>query len=311
MVIIHVIVAFENVDDVKRLLEQIELQEDIYSTIVCVDNSTINFLAFQKLFKQFASKYKANVYYLKNSTNEGSAKGFAIGMQKAYELGADWIWLHDQDGFPHRECLSSLINSFDKEKILAPCVIGEDNQRIKVFSAQVDRLDSWIPVEISGTKTKVDICGTAGLIINKEVINKIGVYDYEHYFVGMEDFDYCLRAKHYGFKLKIIKGANYFHPNKWIVKKWKLKRRINYFGEWSKNENRIMGGHIYFNMIHSKNLFIPSLLYSLFKLSLKFTSENEINVKETFSLYLSGLKNRYKSNKKITIEISHLKWTVY
>ncbi len=311
MILINVIVAFENISDIKKLLEYILLQERNCSPIVCIDNSITNFQVIQQLCQQFAIKNKAKVYYLRNFKNEGSAKGFALGMQKAYELGAEWIWLHDQDGYPQKECLSSLIHLIDKENILAPSVIGEDSERIKVFSGRVDENDNWVPIEISGNKTEADIAGTAGLFINKEVINKIGVYDYSHYFVGMEDFDYCMRAKKSGFKLKIINNAYYFHPNKWNVKQWKIKGRIKYFGEFSENETRIYGGHIYYKIIHSNDLFFLSFFYSLCKIALKYVSGRDINLKKTFSIYFSGLYYRYTRNKKITINISNLNWTSY
>lgn len=311
MIRINVIVAFENLSDIEKLLECILLQEKNCSPIVCVDNSINNFQAIQHLCQYFASINKVKVYYLKNSTNEGSAKGFAQGMQKAYELGADWIWVHDQDGYPREGCLSSLMNSINKEKLLAPCVVGEDGHRIRTFSARVDKKDRWIPVEVSSNKTEADIAGTAGLFINKEIINKIGVYDFNHYFVGMEDFDYCMRAKRSGFKLKIVKEAQYFHPNKWHIEQWEINRKLKYFGECSKNETRIKGGDIYYSIIYSNHLFIPSLLYSLGKMSLKYILKKDVHFKKSLFSYLSGLNDRYKNNKKITVDISTLNWIVY
>ncbi|MBN6743142.1 glycosyltransferase, partial [Acidithiobacillus sp. MC6.1] len=40
--------------------------------------------------------------------NTGSAKGFATGMQRAFDLGADYIWLLDDDNCPQLDALSVL-----------------------------------------------------------------------------------------------------------------------------------------------------------------------------------------------------------
>ena len=135
MNIIHVIVAFENELEIKRLLKAISKQGKEYHTIVCVDNSIINSQKILEICNSFLINYKFKFHYLKNNSNTGSSSGFALGMQKAYNIGAEWIWLHDQDGYPKEDCLSELIKSPSKDGILAPCVVGENNKRLKINSS--------------------------------------------------------------------------------------------------------------------------------------------------------------------------------
>lgn len=311
MKIINIVVAFENIKELTTLFENILLQEIINSSIVCIDNSEINFHAIQELCYTFSKENNFKIFYYKSKTNEGSAKGFALGMQKAYELGADWIWLHDQDGYPKKGCLSSLLDSTDQENILAPCVIKENNKRLKIFSARIDKKDNWLPINVLNSKTDADIAASAGLFISRKVIDTIGVYDFNNYFVGMEDFDYCMRAKHFGFKLKIIKEALYFHPDKWKVKKWEMTRKLKYFGEYSRKENRVRGGHIVYHITHSKYLFVVSFLYSIFRVIYRYIKGYDIHLKNSLICYLPGLINKFKKNKKMVLDISELSWIVY
>ena len=44
--------------------------------------------------------------------NTGSARGFAAGMQRALDLGAEYLWLLDDDNRPTPGCLSALLHAY-------------------------------------------------------------------------------------------------------------------------------------------------------------------------------------------------------
>ena len=241
-----------------------------------------------------------------NNFNHGSSMGFALGMQKAYDLGAEWIWLHDQDGYPKEECLSKLLESNFQEGILVPCVVGENNKRLKIFTAKIDKRDNLRPIKLFQTGTEIDIAATAGLFINRKVIDEIGVYNSEHFFVGLEDFDYCLRARNNGFKIKVVEDAIYFHPDKWDRKDWDLKNAFKYFGE--NNNTRVQNGAIYFNCFHTKHQFFLSFIYSILIATKRFIGGAKINYVKTIKAYLIGILSRFKKQKKCVIELSDHTW---
>ena len=58
----------------------------------------------------------------------------------------------------------------------------------------------------------VSIAGTAGLLIHREVIDRIGVYN-PRFFVGYEDYDYCLRAGNAGYTVTVVDEAIVHHPD--------------------------------------------------------------------------------------------------
>lgn len=53
--------------------------------------------------------------YFNTGANLGGAGGFNFGMKKAVELGADYIWIMDDDCIVHKDSLESLLN-FAKEQ---------------------------------------------------------------------------------------------------------------------------------------------------------------------------------------------------
>ena len=97
-------------------------------------------------------------------------------------------------------------------------------------------LDQPFPV----SKKNVDAVSGSFMLIDKKVINKIGLFD-ERYFMYLEDIDYCLRAGEAGFKvlfcpkssIKHIGGYSSKNKERVHVKAW-LESRKRYV---MKNEN--------------------------------------------------------------------------
>src|SRR3954469_25989142 len=67
--------------------------------------------------------------YLASHRNLGGAGGFALGMLHALALGADWVWLADDDGRPQdRTVLATLLACADKHALaeVSPMVCNID-----------------------------------------------------------------------------------------------------------------------------------------------------------------------------------------
>jgi hypothetical protein len=63
------------------------------------------------------------------------------------------------------------------------------------------------------------LVGTA-LLIKRRVVEDIGYLD-EHYFAYVEDFEYCIRAKHSGHESVVMPSARVYHKDA----EWKVKRK--------------------------------------------------------------------------------------
>lgn len=53
-------------------------------------------------------------------SNKGSAAGFAAGIQRAYDLGVEYIWLMDDDNCPQIGCLDELLHVYARESQTTP-----------------------------------------------------------------------------------------------------------------------------------------------------------------------------------------------
>ncbi len=128
--------------------------------------------------------------------NFGIAYAQNRGIEKAFELGSEWILLSDQDTvFPENYVCDFVkkIEIFGKNKIYAPTFFNEvKNQKEPV---SISFSNAVIP---EGTEPiNVFHAIASGMIFHKSVYERIGGMD-EILFIDYVDFEFCWRAKRVG-----------------------------------------------------------------------------------------------------------------
>ena len=223
--VVSIIVAYNKEDDVLKCIEKVS--EETKHPIVVVDNSSPPMERAIKKIKDLQS----SIYYLKSKKNYGSAKGFSIGMRFAIEeLNADWIWLHDQDGFPSKECFKYLYEGLQfggQIGIVAPVIRTIERADIHDgFRAKVNVFG--YPVSLDNHRlgrpgwNELDLVGSAGIMVSANCIKEVGTYDC-NFFVGYEDYEFSQRVRKNGWRILLIENADYFHPD--LYKKYKLRNK--------------------------------------------------------------------------------------
>ena len=321
-----VIVCFNEIKCIKKILLRLIEQRFKLKFIICIDNSDTKIQAqMEELCYKFSKKYSIKIIYISLKCNIGSSGGFALGMKTAYENGADWIWLNDQDGLPHKNCLYELMKEAKRKNIpciISPIVLDFNNKILYDFRQKINYWGNGYKLTNYKDINEVDRVGTTGILISKNIIKKIGFYDYINFFVGNEDFDYCFRAKNENYKIYLCKNAIYFHPD--LKRKDKKRYRLikylppyfgkiankylpPYFGKIEKNDNKreelYLKGNVYLYSKYSpKHLFLISLIFSIIMVFVGKIFLQKIEIKKTLSLYREGIlnsKGKRNDNKKI------------
>jgi GT2 family glycosyltransferase len=214
-----VIVAYKDILGLQRCIELLNEQTSPINDVIIIDNSEC--LNPERLAWKSKIIFKMHLYTSKK--NLGSAGGFSLGMRKAYENGAEWIWLHDEDDYPEKDCLEKLLLS-GKGFIRAPVFKDSATGNILNYSL---RKKGWLGYLYPAPENAdiVDSAGTAGLLIHRSVIESVGVYDPD-FFVGFEDWDYCLRAKEKGFEINVVHDAFLYHPDHRLIKIGFIKEKV-------------------------------------------------------------------------------------
>lgn len=204
-----IIVTWNNLPDICLLLEdltQLNLQ-NIQLDIYIVDNGSTD--GTQAYIEQ--SNFP-NVKVLQTGSNLGGSGGFSYGLQKLSQLEYDYLWLLDSDVRLDPLALPPLVETLQTysevglvgsqiRKLHAPHIIQEVGSFINPVKAHLTTnlgnccVNSTEKILESKPYFAVDVCASASLLVRREVVQKIGVF--ENYFLHFDDVEWCLRAKQY------------------------------------------------------------------------------------------------------------------
>src|SRR3954454_19101262 len=107
--VIGVLVTHRRPDELTKSLDALTTQSRALDHLIVVDNDD------DERVRDLVAGQPIPTTYLGSRRNLGGAGGFALGMLHALALGADWIWLADDDGRPADEnVLAVLLEEAEK-----------------------------------------------------------------------------------------------------------------------------------------------------------------------------------------------------
>jgi len=168
-------------------------------SIIIVDNGSTDEASCEILHK-IESDHTATVIRL----NDNYGIGFALnrGVELALRLGKEWIITFDQDSTPVNDVTNIMIQ-FANQQLLS---------RVNV-SIMTPRIITGANDLIAGSSRDSEIVQyaiTSGNLIRAQVFKAIGLYN-EDYFIDSVDFEFCLRAKQYGYRIHRVDEALLLH----------------------------------------------------------------------------------------------------
>ena len=110
--IFAVVLSYKRKDLLKRCLEAISQQNRRCDGIVVVDNASHD--GTEEMLQQLPL---ANLKIYVLSRNTGASGGFSAGFRIAYQLGAAFVWMMDDDVIPEPDALQQLIEA--RQRLLA------------------------------------------------------------------------------------------------------------------------------------------------------------------------------------------------
>jgi GT2 family glycosyltransferase len=239
--------------------------------IIAVDNNSHS--ESKETLLKYSSGKKLKLCIIENSQNLGSAYGFSQGIKAAIELGAEFIWLLDDDLLPDMDSLLSLLEVWNKLSLTVK------THQLMLLSNRVDRQNIYIrailsnnPELVIGDKNKFrsfHILKLIHTLSSKFFVNKeesafskktnmkefpeyapIGAACYGGMFfnvslvdtIGFPDKNYILYYDDYEFSLRHIRqGGEIYFVTKSIlrdqVKSWNNSRWKFAFLEIATNRN--------------------------------------------------------------------------
>ncbi len=153
--------------------------------------------------------------YLPSHRNLGGAGGFALGILHALSLGADWVWLADDDGRPADEnVLTVLLEEAERRKLaeISPVVTNIDSPDKLAFPLRRGLTWKRSAADL-GTDFLPGIASLFnGALFRASTLDVVGVPDYRLFFRG-DEVEIHRRLVRSGLPFGTSLRVAYVHPD--------------------------------------------------------------------------------------------------
>jgi len=238
-----IIPAFNNVELTKACVDSVflELSDRISFEIIVVDNGSDD---GTPIFLDEYVRIYDNFKFIRNEANLGFAKANnqAIDLRKGKH-----VLLLNNDTIITKNSIESMYNKLegdDKIGIVGACMLYPNTDIIQHLFVRIGTEDGktlapYHPFQFSKLEdfyvSQNNECSAvtgASMMIKSDLIRKIGVLD-ENYINGLEDIDYCLKAKSAGYKIIYSEESIIYH-----FESATLGRHDNDVINWERFNNR-------------------------------------------------------------------------
>ena len=211
-----IVLNWNGLEDTIECLESLRKMTYPNYEIVIVDNaSSGNDVVVLK------ERYGDYIHIIANDKNYGFAEGNNIGIRYALAKQSDYVFMLNNDTIVDANFLAELVRvaeEDDKSGILggkiyyyaSPNRFQSVGGRIYWWLGYIADISGRDDVEQFERVAEQDYVYGTAMLIKRQVIEKVGLLD-SYLFFGMEDYDYCARAKKAGFKVLYVPGAKVWH----------------------------------------------------------------------------------------------------
>lgn len=214
-----VLVTYNRLAKLKIALNSYEEQSWKPTHIIVVNNNSSDGTSeYLKEWESSPSLSKHSV--ISSSQNLGGAGGFYLGMKKAVDLGAEWIWIADDDAYPANDALSILSKYIGNSKFSdVSCFCGTvfvgksesiDTDHRRIQKKRIIRIPYHVPLsEYQKEIICIDEATYVGSCFKVGALNKAGLTN-KDLFIYFDDTEHCHRIRKEG-RILLIPNIKVFH----------------------------------------------------------------------------------------------------
>jgi rhamnopyranosyl-N-acetylglucosaminyl-diphospho-decaprenol beta-1,3/1,4-galactofuranosyltransferase len=207
-----VVVTHRRPDELAKSLDAVSAQTRAPDHLVVVDNDD------DPRVREIVNGQPVASTYLGSRRNLGGAGGFALGILHALALGADWVWLADDDGRPaDSEVLTTLLACAEKYGLaeVSPMVCDMDDPRRLAFPLRRGLAwRRWVSELSTGTEDVLPGIASLfnGALFRAATLEAIGVPDLR-LFVRGDEVEMHRRLVRSGLPFATCLNTVYLHPH--------------------------------------------------------------------------------------------------
>ena len=204
-----IIVTYNRKKLLERCLSAITTQTRRPDAVLVIDNASTD--GTPACLHKWMPLHLPQATLIALDQNTGGAGGFAAGMKLAFENGAEWVWMMDDDAEPHPEALEQLMRvATDPSHVYGSlAVCGDETSWLTtVLNPPLGEVER--PEDVP-EHAEVQSLPFLGFLIHRDLVARIGLPD-TGYFIAADDVEYCVRAQHAGAKIIMASRSRIEHP---------------------------------------------------------------------------------------------------
>jgi len=216
--VVIILLNWNRAEDTRECLESVlALDYQSYEVIVIDNGST------EPASRLLGSDFPV-ITVIESEENRGFCESNNAGMTRALEMGAEYVFLLNNDTVVDRLCLRRLVDVGQKDVsigALGPTIY--DYQQPEEVSSAGGEINWWLgrPYDLHNVEhtchTEVAYLSGCALLVRRSVVERVGRLD-QSFFLYYEDADWCLRMRKEGFKVVHVPGAKVWHKRSQTTK---------------------------------------------------------------------------------------------
>lgn len=218
-------------ENIKMLLEQIIKFDKIFIVDNCSTDGTPEYL------NENGWMNSDQFIYIKTESNIGGAGGFYTGTKAAYDAGADWVVLMDDDGRMADEHTVEYLwdvaqklyhGNYGNKKLFVNALVQQENllsfKMGNKYTVQ-EAIDAAEDGLLVGEANPFN-----GTMVSRELIEEIG-YPNPQFFIKGDEVDFKQRTLDAGGYVVTVVDARYIHPRPETYERVVLGKKVPFFVE--------------------------------------------------------------------------------
>lgn len=184
--------------------------------IFVVDNASID-CSVQKLGNTFS-----DIEVIENKENLGFTGGNNVGLERILSGNYDYVWILNNDTVVAENSLKYLLDAMEADLGIAAAsgkILYDDPQNLIWYAGS--RFNFWtLQAAHKGERHKdlmqydlpedVPFISGCCMFVRKSALEHVGLFD-NNFFAYYEDYDWCLRAKSLGLRLRYVPDSVIYH----------------------------------------------------------------------------------------------------
>lgn len=169
--------------------------------------------------------------------NRGYAGNNNVGIRRALEQGADWVFLLKEDTLLASDCLERLVEVGESDPVIGvvgPLVYHYDEPEV-IQSAGGGLTRRWEGFHFGQNERDegrfreprtVEWISGCAILVRRQVIESVGMLD-ERFFIYWEETEWCLRARQAGWRILNVPAAKVWH--KGVQREYRPRPSVTYY----------------------------------------------------------------------------------